>query len=292
MSRPRIGQQLLMAIALGLIVLPAVSWATTVTIQHPFDSYTSNPASLSVVNSISINNDGAANPNTVYFGTLDLKNNDLVIHPSVQDVAHAYSTFHAVYDMLRSGVDQGAYDQTGISSSTVNLDATLGNGALAIGVMLNDDGGAVNPDGSGNPIWGGVNSDLGSWDGYTNLSQYDTLVKYSFIGDLFLEGKVTQTDAAVVFGNLGTQPDNNTPFTQRWQNGDFFYQVATGGQINQTDYAVAFGNLSAQANYPYTITFGSASALSVPEPASILTAALGILGSVLFLARRRRGAAS
>jgi len=281
MSRSHIGQRIAFGLALGLIsLLPNLSRATTVTIQHPFSSYTSTPASLSVVNSVSIANNGAAAPATVFFGTVDLKNNDLIIHPAAQNEASAQATFAAVYNMVRSAADQGAYDMPGISSSTVNIDANQGNGALALGVMLNDDGGATNTDGSGNPLWGGANSDLGSWDGYTNISQYDTLVKYTFIGDLFLEGAVSQTDAAVVFGNLGQKPGNTGPLSQNWQSGDFFYQVPTGGQVSQTDYAVTFANLSAQSGYPYTVTFaqGGGNSLAVPEPSALLLAGMGLIG--------------
>ena len=40
MFRPRIGQQLLigLALGLGLVLLPALSWASTVVIPAPFDS--------------------------------------------------------------------------------------------------------------------------------------------------------------------------------------------------------------------------------------------------------------
>jgi hypothetical protein len=306
-----------MALALGLFLLPMVTRAD-VLIQKPFDSVTSTPASLSVINALEISNsvitfapaspppidtynsavNGAPLGSVNYFGTLDLKNNDLIIHPTVQDESHAIATFHAVYDAIHHGADGGAYDGTGITSSTVSTDAgvtgaTNPKGALAIGVMLNDDGAGSNPDGSGNPLWGGAGSDLGTFDGYgasagQSLTQYDTIVKYSFIGDLFLEGKVTQTNAAVVFGNLGKNPDNNTALTQRWQSGDEFY---TAGPINQTDYAVTFGNLSTQSQYPYTATFGQVGGASigaaVPEPASILMAALGIAGLGLFIRRGR-----
>jgi hypothetical protein len=319
---PRIGQRLALSFALGLFLLPSISWGD-VLIQKPFNTYTSTPASLSVVNFMGINTtlynastdatysaDVAGHaPNNTFLGTLDLKNNDLIIHPSAQNETAAYATFKSVYDMLRSGADSGAYDMPGISSSTVSTDAgvtgaTNAKGGLAIGVMLNDDGGATHGDGSGNPIWGNPNdptnpSDLGTFDGYggtlatdgQKLTQYDTIVKYSFIGDLFLEGRVTQTDASVVFGNLGTNPDNMTALNQRWQNGDEFYSA--NQPINQTDYAVTFGNLSTQSQYPYTATFaqgGGTAGVAVPEPASLVTAVLGLVGGLALVSRRSRKA--
>ena len=119
---PRIGQRLFLPLTLGLILLPSVSWGD-VLIQKPFNSVTSTPASLSVVNSVSIANNAAAPPSTVYFGTLDLKNNDLIIHPTAQNETAAFATFKSVYDMLRSGADGGAYDMPGITSTTVSTDA-------------------------------------------------------------------------------------------------------------------------------------------------------------------------
>lgn len=295
---PFTGRRIFLALALGLILVPSVTWGDVV-IQHPFNSSTATPASLSIVNSLSISNNGAAAPGTVYFGTLDLKNNDLIIHPAAQTEASAFATFKSVYDMLRSGADSGAYDGTGITSTTVSTDAgvtgaTNAKGALAVGVMLNDDGGATNPDGSGNPIYGGANSDLGTFDGYgasagQSLTQYDTIVKYTFIGDLFLQGLVTQTDAAIVFGNLGTNPDNNSALNQRFQNGDEFY---VAGPISQTDYALTFSNLSTQSQYPYTATFAqgagaAAVGAAVPEPASIVMALLGVAGAIALGWRKR-----
>src|SRR5438046_10188328 len=93
MFRPRIGQQLLMAIALGLFIMPSVSWATTVTVTAPYDAFSStqhlnswtiNAGSTEASNtSVFIANDGAAHPDTVYYSTFDLNNNYMVIHPDL-----------------------------------------------------------------------------------------------------------------------------------------------------------------------------------------------------------------
>ena len=307
MLRTSVGEQFRFALTISLIIIvsPTVCRAANVLIPHPFNSYTSSPATLSVTSGISITNNGAPPPNTVYFGTIDLKNNDLIVHPTIQDEAHAYAAFKSVYDMVRSGADQGAYDQSGITSTTVEADAgTTGainaKGGLALGVMLNDDGAAVHPDGSGNPIWGNPNdplnpAGLGTFDGYgaspgQHLTQYDTIVKYTFIGDLFLEGSVSQTDWATVFGNLGTLPDNSTALNQAWQNGDAFYQSPFGIPISQIVWAQTFANLSVQSQYPYTATFAQSGggSVSVPEPASLVMAILGAIGILIATARRRR----
>jgi hypothetical protein len=312
MFRSFLGRLALLATIAGLAISPSVSWATT--IQHPFSSYTSHPASLSVINAgvlgLTTTNTNynttakiQADPSgyylnlssnigsTTYTSTLDISNNDLIIHPLAQNETSAMQTYRAVYNMLNSGADQGAYDGKGIKSGIVNLDATAGQGDLAVGVMLNDDGAGSHGDGSGNPLWGGANSDLGSFDGNTSLSQYDTIVKYTFIGDLFLEGAVSQTDEQIVFANLGLVPANNTTTTQAFQNGDFFYQSASGGPVSQTADQITFANLANQANYPYTLAQPSSGlgsgAVAVPEPASIVTALIGIFGIAACVRRLR-----
>ncbi len=289
MSRSHLAQRLSICFALGLILLlPNVSRATNVAIQHPFSSYTSTPASLSVVSGINIASSGGS-----FTGILDVKNNDIIIKPTVEDEAHGLANFQAVYSMITQGADQGAYDGAGITSSTVNADATASNaqGGLAIGVMYNDDGSGGNADGSGNPIWGGANSDLGSFDGYTNISQYDTIVKYTFIGDLFLEGAVSVNDWATIFGNLGTTPHNSGPLDQAWQNGDSFYQTSSGTPINVNDWATTFGLLTGQSSYPYTATFASGSgsaSIAVPEPTTLSMAAVGLIVGFFAVRRSRR----
>src|SRR5262245_64903088 len=107
----------------------------------------------------------------------------------------------------------------GILSSTASNDAYNVNGGTGLGVMLNDAGWIGDP---GNALWGPESSAFGeSWDGFSNLTQYDTLVKYTFLGDCALEGEVTAWDVNNVWANFGTHPTLNT-----WSAGDFFY---TGG---------------------------------------------------------------
>jgi hypothetical protein len=305
-----LGRQLLMALALGLILSPSVSWA----VPAPFNSFTSHPASLSVVNFLGVNVSGptpynastdanytsdvaAQSPNNVFVGTLNLSNNDIIIVPAIQDQVHGLAAYQAAYDMIRSGADQGAYDGTGVSSSTVATDAGV-KGALALGIMYNNDAFLAGGVDTGTPVWGGANSDNGPFDGYSNLSQFDTIIKYTFIGDTDLEGQVSQNLVAPIFANLGktlVQFPNNSSSTTLFQAGDFFYQVSTGAAtINQGDYSQAFTNLSLQTTgYPYGGAASSAGSLSVPEPASLITAILGGIGILFWgFGKQRRGSRS
>jgi len=311
---PRIGQRLFLSLALGLFILPSVSWATTVTIPHPFDStatYTnpSNPGvlpSLSVANSITINNNGAAAPTTVYFGTLNLNNNDLVLIPTVQDTAHATALYNAVNDMARSGSNSASWNGPGIMSQMVATDwgngpgglpATGGHSALGVGVLLND-AEVIDPSLAGQPIYGPPSSATGGgFDGYTNLTQFDVLVKYTFLGDVLLRGFVDTFDTAKVNNNFDLHVNafaNNT-----WGSGDFFYeQSATGGSPPDVFDTSAVNNAFdlygqvGNTTYPLTASFGgvggAGAGSSVPEPASIALLIVGAFGAALSSLRRWR----
>jgi hypothetical protein len=276
MFRPRFGQQLLMSIALGLFVLPAVSWATTVTLPAPFRSDTATPASLSVVHDITINNDGAVAPNTVYFGTLDLNNNAMVFSPSIQDAAHAQALFTKVYDMVRSGSDFLNWDGTGVTSSLAAVDAAHYKGAVGVGVILNDAGLIGDP---GAALWGTA-GDLGTpWMGY-NPTQFDTLVSYTYLGDSFLRGFVDSADTAQLVSNLHTL-DHTNP----WGNSDYVYQSEFGLAVDSSDTAALVAGLGSFNNhdYPHTVTFaqgGAGGSLSVPEPGAVVLALMGFLALI------------
>lgn len=276
MSRPRIGQQLLMAIALGLFILPAVSRGQT--IPKPKDSTGSYP-SLSIVNSVSIANDGTAAPNTTYFSSFNLTNNDLVIVPAVQDEAHALATYQAVNDMVRAAADGGAYDGMGITSSFVAQEANQ-NQLLGIGVLLNDDG-------SGNALWGDPNtSAFGPFDGDASISNFDTIVKYTWVGDLFLEGAVRTGDVTTIFSHIGKTFAGNSATSQTWNNGDMFYGNTQGVPIPTTADIIAFNALQHQND---ANPFGGAvpSGLSVPEPSSLMLIGIGALGLIFTAVRKK-----
>jgi hypothetical protein len=281
---PRIGQRLFLSLALGLFILPSVSWATTVIIPHPFlsDPTLATPpqpawpaplSSLSKTNTISISNNGAAAPTTVYFGTLDLQNNDIIFSPTTQNATNGLALYNAVNDMARSGSNGGGQDGTGIMSSFAKTDTLHGNGALGIGVLYNQDGG-------GGVFYGGASSDVSpTYDGYTGVQPFDTIVKYTFLGDTFLRGFIDTFDTSSTQNNsdLGVIPTVNT-----WNAGDFFYQATSGSPINTFDTSAVFNDQVLQSQYPLTVSFGQggAAAASVPEPSSIVLLLVASVGSI------------
>lgn len=236
------------------------------TIPQPFNSVTSHPASLSVVNSISITNNGAPLGSRVYFGTLDLNNNDLIVHATNE--AGALATYANVFDMVRSGFDHGDWLGTGITSGKAAADNAHGYECTALGVILNDDGSGANPDGSGDPIWGGANSLFGSFDGDSALSQYDVIVKYTFFGDTLLRGIVDSTDLTTVeSGRLNAM--------KGWINGAFNY---TGGTVSTLDVLQTERTLTYESRYPINTPVPDPPPPLVPEPSALVLATIGLLG--------------
>jgi hypothetical protein len=266
MNRTAIPSALYALIALAAAIVPSVASATII-IPAPKDS-TKFQASTGVVSSVNIANDGGPLGSRVYFGTLNINNNDLIVMPSPATEAAALSAFANTTDMVRSGYDRGDWAGTGITSSIAAADAagngvtTLGfpgSGITAVGVILNDDGTHINPDGSGHPIWS-------TWDGFA-VNQYSVLVKYTFYGDTKLKGYVNSADVGVVAANFGTGTN--------WAHGEFNYN---GGPVNSTDVTQVNRSLALESTYG-----------AVPEPTTFALATCAIFAMATIGGRWRPG---
>ena len=271
MFRPAFSSPSSALIALATAIVPSVASATLIPAPHDSTKFI---ASTSVVNNISITNDGGPLGSRVYFGTLNLSNNDLIVKPSPATESAALSALANVTDMVRSCYDGGNWAGTGITSSTAAADAagtgttSLGfpaPGITALGVILNDDGSHVNPDGSGDPIWN-------TWDGIA-VDQYSILVKYTFYGDTTLKGFVDANDVSTVADNFGTG--------RGWANGEFNY---TGGTVDSTDVDQVNESLALQSEYGVQVR--------VPEPTTLVLAGSALIGLSFCRRRTRRRAVS
>jgi len=181
---------------------------------------------------------------------LDLNDNDLVVNGS--------SNFTTVRGWVFSGFSTFPDStKTGIVSST-----SQSNGGKTILAMFDNSLVGVGdwPPGSGQTV-----------------SSNSVIGKYTYFGDLNLDGQVTGDDYPTIDSNLNTTPVAGLA----WLRGD----ANLDGIVTGDDYAVIDSNLGNGTSNPLTAQAMSAAVGAVPEPAS-----LGILGIAagLWTARRRR----
>jgi len=224
------------------------------------------------VNTLAINNDGAALGTRGYYATLDLKNNDLVIDNTTpaNDSSPTLSELANVSDMVRSGAT-GAWTGKGITSSYIATQTPNLNNGTALGTIRN----VLDP----TAAFGGGNTALyPTFDGYT-LPGNETLVKYTWYGDADLDGKLTSFDFALLdAGFAGTKQLDNS---SGWFFGDFDYN----GLVDANDYA------SMNAGYIAYTTGGGTPAVpansQLPEPSTLVLGGLGLIGLLTAYRRRR-----
>jgi hypothetical protein len=134
-------------------------------------------------------------------GTLDLKNNDLIVLDTAQ-----YTTVRA---LVNNAADGGAWDQSGITSSSAKANASVYGLGYAQASTLGST----------------------SFDGQTFTDA--VLVKYTLLGDTQLRGQVGIGDYDNVLSNFGTVQD--------WSGGNFHY----GGSVGIGDYDDVLSNFGA-----------------------------------------------
>jgi len=192
-------------------------------------------------------------------GTLDLKNNDLIVHGG---------TPTTIFGQIQQGFNAGgaAWSGSGITSS-----AAAGSSNTALAMEWNNDG-------SGNTL-------TTSFDGQT-VSNTDVLVKYTYYGDTNLSGVVNSSDYIAIDNGFNNQLTG-------WNNGDFNYDgVVDGDDYTLIDNAynsqggVSLAAVSTQPTEMIaTDTAQTAESAAVPEPVTF--SLLMIAGSSLLRRRRR-----
>lgn len=280
---PRLGQRLVLAIALGVVVIsasPAVSHAGTLSMTT---ATTTGPTQNGIF---------APAPND--YGTLNMTNNAYIVNTGsgVDPVALAAS-FNS---MIQAGWDpnpatQGTWDgvpssaQHSVISSFLPSSqppstsytaypnaATDPNATTGIGVETGDDY-INNFEGAGTPTFYGV-----------TVTSNMVLMKYTFYGDTGLKGSVDAADIANGLFGISAHLTG-------WANDktDYGTQQAT---IAPYDIANTLFSKSAQSQSIYAHPLASAmaggSALSVPEPSSILIALMAIAGGAFGALRSRK----
>jgi hypothetical protein len=186
----------------------------------------------------------------------------------------ALATQTLINEQVEFAYNGFAWDQPGITSSTVQNDIGVNGLPTALGILLNNDGSGV----GGNLFYGdGVG--FPTFNGQT-IGEFDTLVKYTWLGDADLNGLVDSVD----FGLFQAGFDNSAPYTG-WAFGDFDYN----GVVDSVDFGLFQTGLGGQTGTLLRSGGGNALAISaIPEPGTWVLGGLGLLGLAGMKLRRRR----
>ena len=224
-----------------------------------------------VLSSLSING-GSSAPTA----TFDLTNNKVVLTNTT--FAAAQSTYSQVVNQVKYAADSFAWDKPGITSSTVANDVNVLGIPTGIGVVLNN-----NLDGNGNAsdeLFYGDGTSLPQFAG-VSVNQNSVLLKYTYLGDSNLDGKVDSGD----FNLFQTgYSDPSLAAQLGWAVGDYDYS----GTVDAGDFNLFQAGYSFYSNNPVVLSGGSGGVQPVPEPAALLLALLGIAGLAGFGRLRRR----
>jgi hypothetical protein len=188
-----------------------VGSSSTVTIAD--SSAPGNSASVSVLTDL--NNSG----------TLDLKNNSMIINDGTQ--------FVQLQSMMANAYDGGQWDQKGLTSSSAAAQYSSANGTNAYGLAY-ETGAEIAAARANAGISGAV-----TVDGQT-VSSNAIAVKYTLVGDTTLTGQVGESDFLTVQSNLdGLNTD--------WSQGNFHYGTGSNG-TNESDLLETQANLDGTAS--------------------------------------------
>jgi fibronectin-binding autotransporter adhesin len=205
--------------------------------------------------------------------TLDLTNNNMIVHNGTLGTV---TTAGSITNEIAQGRGtNGLWTGSGISSSSAAATPSL----TALGVELNNNG-------SGGTL-------MTSFEGQTVTSN-DVLVKYTFVGDADLSGKISSTDYVLIDNGFNSRGGAN-PLTG-WRNGDFNYD----GKIDGDDYTLIDNAFNTQGSVSFASTSAGpaemiaadtaqiALSAAVPEPGTLGLLAMGAVGLLIPKRRNRR----
>ncbi len=212
---------------------------------------------------------GALDVDSAQRSQLDLANGGLIVHGG---------DLNAVRSLLAAGYANGSWSGPGVVSSIAAANPTH---ATSLGFITGAD-------------YLAFGSDEGLFDGQT-VASGDVLVKYTYNGDVTLDGAVDLRDYRLMDASYLQGYDGVTKIAH-WVNGDFNYD----GIVNYKDYALADAAMVAEGNtilanemaQLHAAEFGqnyiNAFDAAVPEPASLSLLAIGAAGLLARLRMRVR----
>ncbi len=216
---------------------------------------------------LQLSNLSIAGTSGAWTGKLDLTNNDMIVYNG---------SIGTINNQVASAYAGGTWRGTGITSSNAAADS---NHLMAVGVIQN----GVNGGAGDQPLYGSGGALGLSFDGVSTVSN-DVLVKYTYYGDLDLNGVVDGSDYSRVDYAYETNPGNGNSLTG-WYNGDFNYD----GVIDGSDYTLmdnAFNSQGAALSAQFaTATSQIVGTSAAPEPTTLAAASVVALG---LLMRRSR----
>ncbi len=183
-----------------LVLAGSAPLTTSLAVNNGAVKFASPTATVAVLPSLAMANNGGAYGVRTYSGQIDVTDGSLVIrNGNLADVT----------DMARSGQNgPSPFTGKGITSSLAAADAT-GQLRYAVGVVKNNI--------AGSPLYD-------TFAGVT-VGLNDVLVKFTYFGDADLNGIIDDTDFFLVNNGFGNQLTG-------WVNGDFDYS----GTVDDTDF--------------------------------------------------------
>ncbi|MEA2707878.1 MAG: hypothetical protein QOF78_479 [Phycisphaerales bacterium] len=192
---------------------------------------------------------------------LDLRDNDLVVNysgASPLGISNG-ARYTGVTGNIQSASNAGAWDGPGITTSM----SDAASGLTTLGIAEAAD--VLGLTGSDTALWGGQTVDA------TSL-----LIKYTYAGDLNLDGLISGDDYSAIDFNI------NVPGASGYYNGDVNYD----GIISGDDYSTLDFNYTAQGQPNTTGAPGGVQGMTtVPEPGFL---SVPLIGIVLMISRRRK----
>ncbi len=252
-----------------------INGTSTVTLSPSGSGSTTAPAAPNNINfSSNVNSLTIAGTTNAWTGTLDIGNNGLVIQ-----YGGGSDPYATIANMIESGYANGQWTGTGITSSLARAAVVLGSPTPALNIGIVDF--VPNGPGFGSTI---------SFEGQT-ISTSAVLVRLTYMDDLVLAGNMLQanatSDALFFAANYGSGTT--------WHVGD----VTHDNSINTNDallfaanYVVGLPSLDGATRNAAAgggnQAAGSVNGGAVPEPSSIVLAALGVAGFALIARSRQK----